>query len=68
MSKSKVRHWCIDFKIGCTNVLDEIHSGWPNLVTEELLMKINEKTRENRRFTITDHSENFPSTSRLFGS
>lgn len=34
-------------------------SGRPNLVIEDLLMKINEKYRDNRRFTITELSEHF---------
>jgi len=35
-------------------------SGRPSQVTEDLLKKINEKVRENRRFSITELSEHFP--------
>ncbi|MEL7441188.1 MAG: hypothetical protein AAGJ58_22190, partial [Pseudomonadota bacterium] len=57
MSEGRVRQWCINFKHGRTNVHDEDRSGRPSLVTEELMVKINEKIRENRRFTITELSE-----------
>lgn len=60
MSESRVRQWCIDFKNGRTKVHDEDRSGRPSLVTDELVVKINEKIRVNRRFTITELSEHFP--------
>lgn len=64
MSESRVRQWCIDFKNGRTSVHDESRSGRPSLVTDELVAKINEKIRGNRRFTITELSEHFPQISR----
>lgn len=41
--ESRVRQYCIDFKIGNTNIYDETYSGRPSLMTENLWMKINEK-------------------------
>jgi len=64
MSEGRVRQWCIDFKNGRTNIHNEERSGRPTVVTDELVAKINEKVRENRRFTITELSEHFPQISR----
>ena len=43
---------------------DEEQSGQPTIVTDELVAKINEKIHENRRFTITEFSLEFPQISR----
>jgi hypothetical protein len=64
MSEGRVRHWCIDFKNGRTNVHDEERSGRPTLVTDELVSRINDKIRENRRFMITKLSGHFPKITR----
>ncbi|XP_014277367.1 protein GVQW3-like [Halyomorpha halys] len=62
MSESRVRQWCIDFKNGRTSVHEEDLS--PSLVTADLTMQINDKIRENRRFTITELSEHLTQISR----
>jgi len=64
MSEGGVRQWCILFKNGRTNIHDEERSGRPTIVTDELVAKINEKIRENRRFTITEFLLEFPQISR----
>ena len=64
MSEGGVRQWCIMFKNGRTNFHDEERSGRPTIVTDELGAKINEKIHENRRFTITEFSLEFPQISR----
>lgn len=64
MNESSVRKWCIQFKNGRTNVHDEEKSGRPSIVTDELVAKVDEKVRENRRFTITELSLCFPQVSR----
>ena len=56
MSEGGVRQWCIMFKNGRTNVHDEEQSGLLTNVTDELVAKIKENIRENRRFTITEFS------------
>jgi hypothetical protein len=43
--------WCMMFSEGRTNVHDDDRSGRPSLVTADLLDQVNEKIRENRRFT-----------------
>ena len=52
------------FKNGRTNVHNEERSGRPTIVTDELVVKINEKIHENCRFTITEFSLEFPRISR----
>lgn len=64
MNESSVRKWCIQLKNGRTNVHDEAKSGRPSIVTDELVVKVDEKVRENRRFTITELSLCFPQVSR----
>jgi len=37
MSDSKVRQWCRLFKEGRTNIHDEKRSGWPSVITDDLV-------------------------------
>lgn len=64
MNESSVRKWCIRFKNGRTNVHDEERNGRPSIVTDDLLAKVDEKIRQNRRFTITELSLCFPQVTR----
>lgn len=64
MNESSVRKWCSQFKNGRTNVHDEEKSGRPSIVTDELVAKVDDNIRENRRFTITELSLCFPQVSR----
>jgi transposase len=52
------------FSEGRTNVHDNDRSGRPSLVTADLLDQVNEKIRENRRFTMSELSKHFPHISR----
>jgi len=45
-------------------VHDEARSGRPSLVNDDLLRKVNERVRNDRRFTISDLSLHFPQISR----
>jgi len=45
-------------------VHDEARSGRPSLVNDDLLRKVNERVRDDRRFTISDLSLHFPQFSR----
>jgi hypothetical protein len=63
MSAGGVRQWCRMFKNGRTNVHDE-RAVRPTVVTQELVQMIDEKVRENRRFTISELSHQFPQISR----
>ncbi|GBL88576.1 hypothetical protein AVEN_195590-1 [Araneus ventricosus] len=47
-----VRKWDRQFNDGRTNVHDEARSERPSVVSDGLVTKVNEKIRENRRFTI----------------
>ena len=43
---------------------DEARSGRPSLVNDDLVRKVNERVRDDRRFTISDLSLHFPQISR----
>ena len=43
---------------------DESQSGRPSLVNDDLVRKVNERVRDDRRFTISDLSLHFPQISR----
>lgn len=64
MSEGVVREWVRSFKNGRKNVHDEERSGRPSVVSDELVEKINAKIRDNRRFTISELSSEFPQISR----
>jgi len=64
MSSSMVRRWVRLFNEGCENVHDDPWSGQPSVVNEDLVRAVEEKIRENRRFTITSLSLHFPQISR----
>ena len=46
------------------NVHDEARSGRPSLVNDDLVRKVNERVRDDRRFAISDLSLHFPHISR----
>ena len=48
------------FNEGCENVHDDLWSGRLSVVIEDLVHAVEEKVRENRRFTITSLSLHFP--------
>ena len=64
MSDSMVRKWVWMFNEGLENVHDEVRSGRPFLVNDDLVRKVNERVRDDRRFTISDLSLHFPQMSR----
>ena len=64
MSSSMVRRWVRLFNEGRENVHDDPRSGRPSVVNEDLVRAIEEKIRENGRFTITSLSLHFPQISR----
>lgn len=69
MSDGMVRKWVRAFKDGRTNVHDEQRSGRPSVVNESLVQEVDNKVRENRRFTISSLRDDFPNVSRsvLYG-
>jgi len=64
MSDGMVRKWVQMFDEGRENVYDEARSGRPSLVNDDLVRKVNERVRDDRRFTISDLSLHFPQISR----
>ncbi|GFX10012.1 uncharacterized protein TNCV_4101511 [Trichonephila clavipes] len=64
MSDSKFRKWIKKFKDGRTNVHHEERSSRPSVITDDLMQAVETKIRENRRFTITTLSLEFPDVSR----
>ena len=64
MSDGMVRKWVRMFNEGRKNVHDEARSGRPSLLDDYLVRKVNERVRDDRRFTISDLSLHFPHISR----
>jgi len=64
MSDGTVRKWVWMFNEGRENVHDEAQSGRPSLVNDDLVRKVNERVRDDKRFTISDLSLHFPPISR----
>ena len=63
-SDGMVRKWVRMFNEGRENVHDEARSGRPSLVNDDLVRKFNERVRDDRCFTISDLSLQFPHISR----
>jgi transposase len=64
MTAGMVRKWVRMFNEGRENVHDEKRSGHPFLVNDDLVRKVNERVRDERRFTISDLSLHFPQISK----
>jgi len=64
MSDGLIRKWVRMFNEGRENMHDEARSGRPSLVNDDLVLKVNERVRDDRRFTISDLSLHFPQISR----
>jgi len=54
MSDGMVRKCIRMFNEGRENVHDEARSGRPSLLNDDLVRKVNERVRDDRRFTISD--------------
>ncbi|GBN45943.1 hypothetical protein AVEN_127631-1, partial [Araneus ventricosus] len=62
MCEGKVRKWVRDFKAVRDNVHDDSRSGRPSVITDDMVIEA--KILENRRFTISTLSNDFPEVSR----
>jgi len=60
MGDGMVRKWVRMLTEGRENVHDEVRIGRPSLVNDDLMRKVNERVRDDRRFTISDLSLHFP--------
>ena len=64
MSDGMVRKWVRLFNEGRENVHGEARSGRPSFVNDDLVRKVSERVRDDRRFTNSDLSLHFPQISR----
>jgi len=64
MSDGMVRKWVRMLNKGRQKVHDEARSGQLSLVNDDLVRKVNERVRDDRRFTISYLSLHFPHISR----
>ena len=64
MSDGMVRKWVRMFNWGRQNVHDEARSECPSSVNDDLVRKVNERVRDDKRFTISDLSLHFPHISK----
>ncbi|GBN03244.1 hypothetical protein AVEN_229023-1 [Araneus ventricosus] len=64
MTDGMARKWVRQYNNGRINFHDEERSGRPSVVNDGLVAKVNEKIRENRRFTIRMLSDEFPQISK----
>jgi len=64
MSDGMVRKWVRMFNEGRENLHDEARSRRPSLVNDDFVRKVNERVRDDRRFTISDLSLHFRLISR----
>jgi len=64
MSDGMDRKWVRMLNEGRENLHDEARSGRPSLVNDDLVRKVNETARDDRRFKISDLSLRFTQISR----
>ncbi|GBO26654.1 Histone-lysine N-methyltransferase SETMAR [Araneus ventricosus] len=64
ISDSKVRKWCRNFDAGRTDVHDAGGQGGKPVSTDDLVQRVDQAIRGNRRFTIIGLSDLFPEISR----
>ena len=66
ISDGMVRRWARKFNEGRVSVPDEQRTGRPCLINDDLVRAVDGTIREDRRFTISLLSLNFPQLSRSF--
>ncbi|GBN17723.1 hypothetical protein AVEN_221254-1 [Araneus ventricosus] len=64
MCEGKVRKWAREFKAGRDKVHDDSRSGRSSVITEDMVSSVEAKILENRRFTISTLSNDFPAVPR----
>ena len=60
VSKHMIHHWCRQFRTGRQRAHDEERSGRFPIIMDDLVELVRDRIMENRRFTITELSSNFP--------
>ncbi|XP_035204431.1 uncharacterized protein LOC118179366 [Stegodyphus dumicola] len=64
MSDGVVREWCRKFKDGRTDVHDEGGQGRKSVATDDIVQRVDQAVKQNRRFAISELSMKFPDVSR----
>ncbi|GBO06861.1 hypothetical protein AVEN_53045-1 [Araneus ventricosus] len=64
MCDGKVRKWVRDFKAVRDNFHDDSRSCRPSVITDAMVASVEAKILENRRFTLSTLSDDFPEASR----
>lgn len=64
MSQRDVTRWCMRFSEGRTDLHDLKRSGRPTIKTADLIAKIEEVLRTDRRITIAELQQHFPDVSK----
>ncbi|KAG5322887.1 SETMR methyltransferase, partial [Pseudoatta argentina] len=64
MNRTSVFKWCREFKNGRTSVHDDQRSGRPSILTDDIVEKIENALRDDRRLTMDELSAMFPQISR----
>ncbi|KAE9543005.1 hypothetical protein AGLY_002916 [Aphis glycines] len=63
MNRTSVYKWCREFKNGRTNVHDDLRSGRPSILTDDIVKKVENAVRDDRRLTLDELSAMFPQLS-----
>ncbi|KAG5320400.1 SETMR methyltransferase, partial [Pseudoatta argentina] len=64
MNRTSVFKWCREFKNGRTSVHDDQRSKRPSILTDDIVEKIENALRDDRRLTMDELSAMFPQISR----
>ncbi|XP_035219901.1 uncharacterized protein LOC118192980 [Stegodyphus dumicola] len=64
MSDGVVCEWCRNFKDGRTDVHEEGRQGRKSVATDDIVQRVDQAVKQNRRFTISELSTKFPEVSR----
>ncbi|KAG5317378.1 SETMR methyltransferase, partial [Pseudoatta argentina] len=64
MNRTSVFKWCREFKNGRTSVHNDQRSGRPSILTDDIVKKIENALRDDRRLTVDELSTMFPQISR----
>jgi len=64
MNRQNVTKWCREFSEGRTDVHDEQRCGMPSLISDDLLLEIEEEIRANRCATIGELHHIIPEVSK----
>ncbi|KAG5311603.1 SETMR methyltransferase, partial [Pseudoatta argentina] len=64
MNRTSVFKWCREFKNGRTSVHDDQRSGRRSILTDDIVEKIENALRDDRRLTVDELSAMFPQISR----